>query len=118
MVFFFVTVFRKENEKKTDDNNDEPINTSYVDYTSTSDNQYDQIKNLNSKPKELFDLELDEKKENLKKKKDKKMFIKRLCIYSFFLSLLVVASISNKDSNSFSYQMMIERNFAPVSMQV
>ena len=118
MVFVFVTVFRKENEKKTDENNCEPINTSYKADPLIRDNHIDQIKDQNSKSKELNELELEEKKKNLKLKKEKKNFIKRVCIYSVFLSLLVIASISNKDSNSFSYQMMIERNFGPELTQV
>ena len=118
MVFLCVTIFRKDNENKKDDNNNEPIHTNYKTHPSDKIDQYDTIKNQNLKSQKISMLELEDEKAHLKKTNEKNMFIKRICIYSIFLAFLVIASVSNKDPNSFNYQMITERNFAPVAAQV
>ena len=120
MVFIFVTIFRKENAEKTADNNDDPINSNNNVNSSLQTCQADQcrIKTKNMKTNDLELLELEEKKLELKKKRAKKLYFKRICIYAVFLSLLVISAISNKDLNSYSYQLILKNNFAPVLAKV
>ena len=111
MVFFFVIIFRKENDKQTDDEKDEPINKNYKANDSNNFNQEDDCL-FN------FNLESENEKKELKKKKERKLFIKRLCIHSFFLAILVIASVSIIDPNSFSYQKSLKRSLTPTSTEV
>ena len=111
MVFFFAIIFRKENDKQTDCDNDEPINTNYKANTSINLKQEDECL-IN------FNFELENEKKELQKKKERRWFIKRLCIHSIFLAVLIIASVSIKEANTFSYRKLLKHNLAPISTEV
>ena len=114
MVFLFVLVFRKDG-KKSEDDNDKPINPNYL------LNKEKQNPNENNKyeiPKVLSKIESEKTKVELKQRKERKLFLRRTFSYLFFLSLLVIASTSNIDQSSFSYQEQIKKRFAPFNDEV
>ena len=117
VAFFFVTVFRNDDDKnEMDDDGDDKSEINKWKGSNEAEQGYEKLNNYSiQESPTLTAAEIEELKIKQRKRKKSKQLTREIVLNIIFLYVLFVACYSNRDDNAFSYNINLKSIFKDYS---